>query len=348
MTSPNEKTLKFIRGSTIGVAIFGLVSVIVLGSLYLNGLMELQKREEDFQNRISGFLNPFYLAENKILAKSAFVVDEESGIVLYAKNENEVLPIASLTKIMATLVSGQYLEQNNIKTAEIGNVNILSVADANFISGEVWNVDDLLVAMMLSSSNVAAESLFNEIIKSQTINGIEGEPITLVAMMNEIAQSLGLNNTRFLNSTGLDIKDESVLGGISFGGVSTAREVVSSARILEAVFPELASKTALKEIELYSQDGFAHKFSNTDELIEKIPIYFSKTGYTDNAGGTLIVKTKVDERFVYIVVLGSTRDGRFSDVEKLYNNSAVLFEDLKNRGVLLEELKEHYLIGYDY
>jgi D-alanyl-D-alanine carboxypeptidase (penicillin-binding protein 5/6) len=348
MTSPNEKTLKFIRGSTIGVAIFGLVSVIILGSLYLNGLMEIQKREEDFQNRISGFLNPFYFSENKIIAKSAMVVDGETGIVLYAKNENEVLPIASLTKIMATLVAGQYLEQNNIKTAEIGNVNILSPADANFVSGEVWDVEDLLTAMMLSSSNVAAESLFNEVIKSQLINGSSQEPITLVAMMNEIAQSLGLNKTSFLNSTGLDIKDESVEGGISFGGVSTAREVVSSARILEAVFPEIASKTALREIELYSKDGFPHKFLNTDELIERIPIYFSKTGYTDGAGGTLIVKTKIDERFVYIVVLGSTKDGRFSDIEKLYNNSAVLFEDLSNRGVALEELKEHYLIGYDY
>lgn len=348
MTSPNEKTLKFIRGSTIGVAIFGLVSVIVLGSLYLNGLMEIQKREDDFQNRISGFLNPFYFPENKVLAKSAFVVDEESDIVLYAKNENEALPIASLTKIMATLVAGQYLEQNNIKTAEIGNVNILSVADINFVSGEIWDVKDLLTAMVLSSSNVAAEALFSEITKSQTVNGKEGEPITLVAMMNEIAKSLGLNNTSFLNSTGLDIKDESVVGGVSFGGVSTAREVVSSARILEAVFPELASKTTLKEAELYSKDGFAHKFLNTDPLIEKIPIYFSKTGYTDGAGGTLVVKTKINDRFVYIVVLGSTRDGRFSDIEKLYNSSIVLFEDLKNRGVSLEDLKEHYLIGYGY
>ena len=348
MTSQNEKTLKFIRSSTVGVAIFGLVSVIVLGSLYLNGLMELQKREEDFQNRISGFLNPFYFPENKILAKASFVVDSDTNIVLYAKNENEVLPIASLTKIMATLVAGQYLEQNNIKTAEIGNVKISSPADANFISGEVWDVKDLLTAMVLSSSNVASEALFNEITKAQTINGEEGEPITLVAMMNEIAKSLGLINTKFLNSTGLDIKDQSVPGGLSFGGVSTAREVVSSARILEAVFPELASKTTLKEDELYSKDGFPHKFLNTDPLIEKIPIYFSKTGYTDSAGGTLVVKTKVDNRFVYIVVLGSTREGRFSDVEKLYNSSNILFQDLKNRGLSLQDLKEHYLIGYDY
>jgi serine-type D-Ala-D-Ala carboxypeptidase (penicillin-binding protein 5/6) len=348
MTSKDEKAMKFIRGSTIGVAIFGLLSILVLGLLYLNGVMELKKQEEDFQNRVSGFTNPFFAVENKIEAKSAVVIDDQTGIVLYAKHENKELPIASLTKIMSTLVAGQYLEQNNIKTTTIGNVEISSQADLNFLSGEEWAVDDLLTAMLVSSSNVAAESLFNEVTKSQVNIGGEGEPITLVAMMNEIARSFGLRNTRYLNSTGLDIEDMSVMGGNSFGGVSTAFEVVATTRFLEAVFPDLASKTTLKEVELFSKDGIPHKFFNTDPLIEKIPIYFSKTGFTDNAGGCLVVRTKVDDRFIYIVVLGSTKDGRFTDIEKLYNGSVVLFEDLQNRGVALEELREHDLIGYGY
>jgi len=348
MTNKEEKAFKFIRGSTIGVAIFGLLSILVLGFLYLNGVMELKRQEEDFQNRISGFINPFFSVENKIEAKSAVVIDDETGIVLYVKNENKELPIASLTKIMSTLVAGQYLEQNNIKETIIGNVEISSLADMNFVSGEKWAVEDLLTAMLVSSSNVAAESLFNEVTKSQVIEGKEGEPITLVAMMNEIARSFGLENTRYLNSTGLDIEDTSVIGGNSFGGVSTAFEVVATTRFLEAVFPDLAFKTTLKEVELFSKDGIPHKFLNTDPLVQKIPIYFSKTGFTDSAGGCLVVRTKVNDRFVYMVVLGSTKEGRFTDIEKLYNGSVVLFKDLENRGVTIDKLREHELIGYGY
>lgn len=348
MTNKDEKAKRFIKGSTIGVAIFGLLAIIVLGLLYLNGQMEIKKREADFQNRVSGFVNPFYNTDNKVEAKAAIVVDDESGIILYGKNIDEELPIASLTKLMSTLVAGQYLEQNNIEYTQIGNVNIQSVADYNFISGEQWATKDLLTAMLVSSSNVAAETLFNAITQSQINTGASGQPITLVAMMNEVARSFGFKNTRYLNSTGLDIKDTSVQNGYSFGGVSTAFEVARTANILESVFPELTAQTAQKEVELFSKDGIPHNFINTDYLVEKLPIYFSKTGFTDGAGGSLVVRTKVDDRFIYIVVLGSTKSGRFEDIEKLYNGSVVLFGDLKNRGIFLEDLQEHNLIGYDY
>lgn len=339
---------KFIKGSTIGVAVFSLLAIIVLGLIYLNGVWELQKREKDFQNRVAGFVDPFYISENKILAKSAFVLDDETGITLYAKRSEEQMPIASLTKIMSTLVAGQYLENQGIDTVKIGSVTVMSPADFNFISGEEWAVKDLLTAMLVSSSNVAAESLFGAISQSQVGVNPELEPITLVAMMNEIARSFGLTNTKYLNSTGLDIKDESAIGGISFGGVSTASEVVFTAKMLETIFPELASTTAEKEIELFSKDGIPHKFENTDELITQIPIFFSKTGFTDGAGGSLVIRTKIDERFVYMVVLGSTKEGRFQDILKLYNSTDALFKDLKVRGITLEELKEHNLIGYGY
>ncbi len=344
----SKNTKEFIKGSTIGIAVFSLLGITVLGLIYLNGVWELKKREEDFQNRVAGFVNPFYVNENKILAKGAFVVDDVTGTVLYAKNENKEMPIASLTKIMSTLVAGQYLEQENIDTVQIGSVEVLAPVDFNFVSGEEWATEDLLTAMLVSSSNVAAESLFNVISQNQVGVDPNTEPITLVEMMNEIARSFGLEKTRFLNSTGLDVKDESVDGGISFGGVSSPVEVVFLVKMLEAVFPDLASQTSLEEVTLYSKDGIAHQFVNTDELISQIPISFSKTGYTDGSGGSLVIKTNTEGRDVYMVVLGSTKEGRFEDIRKLYNSTSALFSDLDMRGLNLLELKDHNLIGYGY
>lgn len=347
MNNNYYNNIRFVKGSTISMLIVALVAVFVLSFFYFKGLKETENIEKDFQNKIAGFVNPFFRSENKILGKSALVLDIKSGIVIYAKNPNIQLPIASITKIMSALVAGQYLQDQNIESITIDNVKVFAVSDMNFILGEKWTLSDLLTAMLISSSNVAAESLSNEVLESQKISNDNFEPMSLVEMMNEVVRIFGLENTKFLNSTGLDIND-SDSGNIKFGGVSSSFDVAFMTNMFESIFPEISQQTIQKEIILYSKDGIAHKFENTNPLISNIPIYFSKTGYTDNAGGSVVIKTNIDDRYIYIIVLGSTKEGRFSDVEKLFENTDLFFSDIKNRGVKLEDLYKRNLIGYGY
>ena len=84
-------------------------------------------------------------------------------------------------------------------------------------------------------------------------------------------------------------------------------------------YPEIFNATVIPEINLTSESGFSHNFKNTNTIIEKIPnLLFSKTGFTDVAGGSLAIifrDKKGDE--IAVALLGSTFEERFSDMEKI-------------------------------
>jgi D-alanyl-D-alanine carboxypeptidase len=133
--------------------------------------------------------------------------------------------------------------------------------------------------------------------------------------MNEKAEEIGMQNFAFLNSTGLDVNEA------SSGAYASAKDVnLLNAQALQA-FPEIFFSTTFDEAVIISDSGIKHKVKNTDIITEKIPnLLFSKTGYTKLAGGNLSVIFKdKEEHLIAITVLGSTMDGRFSDMEKLVN-----------------------------
>jgi D-alanyl-D-alanine carboxypeptidase len=90
--------------------------------------------------------------------------------------------------------------------------------------------------------------------------------------------------------------------------------------ILKA-YPEISRVTTMLEINLKSESGFMHNFKNTDILVEKIPnLLFSKTGFTDVAGGSLaIIFKNKNGHDIAVTILGSTFDGRFIDMENIVN-----------------------------
>ena len=84
-------------------------------------------------------------------------------------------------------------------------------------------------------------------------------------------------------------------------------------------YPEIFKASVLPEINVKSESGFDHNIKNTNNIIDKIPnLLFSKTGFTPLAGGnlTIIYKNKYEHN-IAITVLGSTSEGRFSDIEKI-------------------------------
>ena len=239
----------------------------------------------------------------ELTGKSAYVADIKTGEVFYKKNEDKSLPIASIVKIMTSVVALEVFNKDEvIKIPERG---LDAEGESGLKVGEEWRLGDLVSYMMMVSSNDAAYSLM--LLANEKL-----APETLVKSMNKKTRELGMENSYYYNTSGLD-REEFV------GGYSTARDVATVSVYAYQTYPEIFSITSKYEWQVTSQSGVLHDAQNTDDLTkERNDIVFSKTGFTDNDGGSLVIinDDKVHDPFV-VVVLDSTLEGRFDDVSNL-------------------------------
>ncbi len=240
-----------------------------------------------------------------IEGKAGYVIDLSTGDVLYAKNADAALPLASLTKIMTALTVLGTESENSMMA--IGKDDLNQEGDSSLFLYERWNLGNLLKLTLISSSNDGASAV------AAAAAGESANPNAFIKMMNAEAVKLGLSSMYFWNATGLDIDPT------RNGGYGSARDV--SFLLADAIktHPEIFEATALQNFTTSSESGFNHTVSNTDEAIPEIPgLIASKTGYTDLAGGNLTVAFDAGLGHpVIVTVLGSSRDGRFADVLKL-------------------------------
>jgi D-alanyl-D-alanine carboxypeptidase (penicillin-binding protein 5/6) len=246
---------------------------------------------------------------------AAYVLDLRTGTVLYEKNSAAELPLASLAKLMTALLAAESLEQTELVT--ITSEALAKDGDYGFYAGEQFEVGDLVEFTLVSSSNDGAHALAEALVAGQTgVNGI-------AARMNARAAELGLRNTRFANSTGLDEENAS-LGG-AYG---SARDVALLIRHILREHPELLESTRQSSVSISSTFGFVHTAENTNMLVEDIPwLIGSKTGFTNLAGGNLALAFDAGLGHpVIVVVLGSTKENRFTDTQKLIERTLGYFE----------------------
>lgn len=240
----------------------------------------------------------FNVPELVLEAKAVMLFDVRSGRSLYSKNPNQRLPIASITKLMSALVVLDNLNLNNIFTVPAEDINV-DGKGADFYKNEQLLGADLFKIMLIKSSNDAALAFATAAQKA----GID-----FVAKMNEKAQTIGMANTKFADPAGLNDQD----------AFSTASDLVKLVRY--AARNDLISQTLMTgSATVTSIDGRAvHSLVNTNQLLGQIPgIVMGKTGYTDNALGTMALEVGInDGRDIIISVVLSAKD-RFSETEKL-------------------------------
>lgn len=235
-------------------------------------------------------------------ALSIFTNENGKEKILFEKNSDTPLPIASLTKLMSALVAmeeyptNQKIAMSPTILAEEGDTGFLRVED-------VFTVKDLLYLLLIESSNDAAAALADPI----------GREV-FVERMNEQARSLGLQNTVFFNPTGLD-SDEPA-------NYSTTRELSAlTSHILEN-YPQIFDILGLREFDLFTlQEEFHHTMVNTNELLHdaswQVPILGGKTGWTPLAQGCLllVVESPKKNGLLISVILGS--EDRFGEMRKM-------------------------------
>ena len=243
---------------------------------------------------------------NSIEAKSFYVYDLTENKALFAKNEHDKLPLASITKLMSGLVVWDIMPHSSSVT--ITNDDIALEGDSGLSVGEKWKLKDLLDFSLMSSSNDGMHAIASALNYYEAVNNKD-----TVEIMNQKATSMGLKDTVFINETGLDVNDTMA------GAYSSAYDISLLLKNIIEEEPGLISSTSRPEENFVSESNIKHSAINTNTSIGQIPgLIASKTGYTDLAGGNLAVV--FDAGFMHpiaIVVLGSTIEGRFSDVVKL-------------------------------
>lgn len=227
--------------------------------------------------------------------KSAVLMEASTGKVLCAFNENEALPPASVTKIMTLLLCMEEIDSGKLSLTDTvtASAHATSMGGSQIYlkEGEQMSVEDLLKSVVIASANDAALALAEH---------ISGSEEAFVARMNERAKELGMNNTHFENTNGLDDTTENhVISALDIAIVS--RELIKHRKVLEY------SSTWMDTI----RDG-AFGLTNTNRLIR---FYRGatglKTGSTSKAGFCVSVTAERDGMGLIAVIMGSpSRDIR--------------------------------------
>lgn len=235
-----------------------------------------------------------------INAKSAFLMEPYSGEILYEDNADEVLPPASITKIMSLLLVMEAIDRGDLSLETIitASEHACSMGGSQIWlePGEAMSVDDLLKAAVIASANDATVAL------GETIAGSEEG---FVAQMNARAEELGMTNTKFINCTGLDAE----------GHVTTAHDVglMAAALIKHPLIKEYSTvwMDTLRDgkSELVNTNKLVRFYKGTTGL---------KTGTTSGAGYCLAATAERDGmELVAVIMGGNTSDDRFNGAKKL-------------------------------
>lgn len=252
--------------------------------------------------------NVFSFANTSCSAKAMCVMESESKRVLYDKNLEEKLPMASTTKIMTAITaieSGVDLDEPfEISKKAVG----IPGTSLYLKEGEHFTLRKLLYGLMLISGNDASVA-----IGERVGNGVEH----FIDMMNWKAKQIGAINTHFENTHGLDEK----------GHYTTAYDLalITSYALKNDIFREIVST---KSIQVTNEDGKIRYFNNKNKLLHSVNGAIGvKTGFTDDAGRCLVSAVERDGMTVVCVVLNcgpmfeesaSLLENAFSDF-KLYD-----------------------------
>lgn len=250
-----------------------------------------------------------YALDLDINSRNAIMYDISEDKLLYEKNSNEKVSIASLTKIMTCVVALENI--NNLDdTVKLTYKDFEGLLEANasqagFKMGEVVTYRDLLYGLMLPSGADAAQALVNNISSSKD---------EYIKLMNDKALELKLNNTHFSNATGLDDDNN----------YSTVEDIY---KLFKYALSNEEFKTIVTTKTYTTSDGLLTVKSTTKKFIDKFDIEVdyikgSKTGTTDNAGFCLASFANFDNQDFILVTTGAeyskTSPNHLYDAKKIY------------------------------
>jgi D-alanyl-D-alanine carboxypeptidase (penicillin-binding protein 5/6) len=255
-------------------------------------------------------------------AKSAILIEASTGTILFEKNSNEKFAPASMTKMMSLLIIMENIDNGNLKMDEIvkASKHAASMGGSQIYleENEEMKVEDMLKGITIGSANDATVAL------AERIAGTEDK---FVEMMNAKVKELGLKNTNFKNSTGLD---EANHYSSSYDMAIIAKELVKHKKILDF--------SSIYETYLRTDSDSKFWLVNTNKLVRFYKgVDGLKTGYTEEAGYCLTATINKDNMRLIAVVMGEpTSTIRNSEVSALLDYGYNLYQ--KHTYITKEEI----------
>ena len=271
--------------------------------------------------------------------EAVYLVEQSSGEVMAAQNEDAKIYPASTTKLMTALVAMDYVGDKLDDKVTVGDEISLAESDsssANLVAGETYTWKEILYGMLIPSGNDAALTIAVNVAKIQTGNkNLDNQTAIqdFVKLMNDKASSFGLTSTHFVNPHGLQDGDH----------YTTAKElyVIAQKAVANQTIAEIV-KTPIHSVTL--ADGTTKKWINTNYLlfddasaaqatgttfqdgVSGDPYYTSlatgiKTGHTDEAGQCLVFSSKDNDKVMLGVIMkGADKDTVFSQADDAINS----------------------------
>ena len=256
-------------------------------------------------------------ASFEVAAKSAVLVDAGTGKILFAQNEQEELPPASVTKIMTMLLVLEGVEHGRISLEDVVTVseNAASMGGSQMYlePGEQHTVEELLMGVAMVSANDGCVALAEHLCGTVEI---------FVENMNKRAKELGMNNTNFVNTNGLPIENH----------YSSAYDIAVMTRELlkhESSHEWLTKKQAVVKIGLPGKQKEFELINSNKLLYQYEGALGVKTGFTQEAMFCLSGAAERDGMRLIAVVLGSQTSAiRFEETKKLLNYGFSNYENV--------------------
>ena len=250
-----------------------------------------------------GLTMPCWGVELTLTSHAALLMEKTTGQILYAQNEHDALPPASVTKIMTVLLTMEAIDSGRIALDDRVTVSAYAAgmggSQVFLAEGEQMSVDDLLKAVCVSSGNDAAVALAEH---------VAGVTELFVEQMNNRARELGMKDTHFVNCTGLTAE----------GHVTSAHDIALMSRELLLHHPEVRSYTTIW-MDTLRNGTFG--LSNTNKLIRFYDGATGlKTGFTQEAGYCISATAERDGmELIAVIMKGNTSDSRNADAKTLLN-----------------------------
>ena len=250
-----------------------------------------------------GLAAPCWGVELTLTSHAALLMEKTTGQILYAQNEHDALPPASVTKIMTVLLTMEAIDSGRIALDDMVTVSAYAAgmggSQVFLAEGEQMSVDDLLKAVCVSSGNDAAVALAEH---------VAGVTELFVEQMNNRARELGMKDTHFVNCTGLTAE----------GHVTSAHDIALMSRELLLHHPEVRRYTTIW-MDTLRNGTFG--LSNTNKLIRFYDGATGlKTGFTQEAGYCISATAERDGmELIAVIMKGNTSDSRNADAKTLLN-----------------------------
>ena len=250
-----------------------------------------------------GLARPCWGLELTLTSHAALLMEKTTGEILYAQNEHDALPPASVTKIMTVLLTMEAIDSGRIALDDMVTVSAYAAgmggSQVFLAEGEQMSVDDLLKAVCVSSGNDAAVALAEH---------VAGVTELFVEQMNNRARELGMKDTHFVNCTGLTAE----------GHLTSAHDIALMSRELLLHHPEVRNYTTIWMDTLRSG---TFGLSNTNKLIRFYEGATGlKTGFTQEAGYCISATAERDGmELIAVIMKGTTSDSRNADAKMLLN-----------------------------